>query len=183
MSWPFPPGLPGPRDLQRYAEQLIGAVPRMTAVLAGAEALVVAADGLLAETRSLMARIEGTRLDADQMVRDMDEPFRRLIRLLDALEPSLLRLQPMLERLSESTSPHEVDSMVALIDRLPALTDSVESDVLPVLRTLRSVAPDLHDLLDISRELNELLLNLPGMGRIRKRVEEQQDEDAAGAPG
>jgi hypothetical protein len=48
-----------------------------------------------------------------------------------------------------------------------------------MMRTLGSVSPDLHDLLDVSRELNEMLAKLPGMGRIKKKVDEQQAEDAA----
>ena len=49
-----------------------------------------------------------------------------------------------------------------LIDHLPDLTERVERDVLPVMATLGTVAPDIHDLLDVSRELNEMLAKLPG---------------------
>ena len=62
-----------------------------------------------------------------------------------------------------------------LVDHLPALTDQVERDVLPVLTTLGSVAPDLHELLNVSRELNEILGKIPGIGRLKKRVEEDDD--------
>ena len=61
-----------------------------------------------------------------------------------------------------------------LIDHLPDLTERFERDVLPVMTTLGTVAPDLHDLLDVSRELNEMLGKLPGLGRIKRRVEEEQ---------
>jgi hypothetical protein len=39
------------------------------------------------------------------------------------------------------------------------------------------VAPDLHDLLEVSRELNEMLAGLPGLGRIKKRIDEEQAEE------
>ena len=55
----------------------------------------------------------------------------------------------------------------------------VERDVLPVMTTLGTVAPDLHDLLDVSRELNEMLGKLPGLGRIKRRVEEEQEAEQA----
>ncbi|MGH3336110.1 MAG: hypothetical protein ACRDOZ_09855, partial [Nocardioides sp.] len=80
------------------------------------------------------------------------------------------------ERLAETTDPREVDAMVALVDQLPLLASKLETDVIPVLHTLTSVAPDLHDLLDVSRELNEMLAKLPGMGRLKKRVDEEQAE-------
>jgi hypothetical protein len=44
------------------------------------------------------------------------------------------------------------------------------------------VGPDLHELLFVSRELNEMLGSLPGMGRIKKRVEEEQAEEDAVRP-
>ncbi len=47
----------------------------------------------------------------------------------------------------------------------------METDVIPILESLTSVAPDLHDLLDVSRELNEMLAKLPGMGAIKRRVD------------
>jgi len=102
--------------------------------------------------------------------------------LLAGLEPSLTKLQPTLERLADSTHPQEVDAMVRLIDQLPVLAEQMERDLLPVMRTLGSVAPDLHDLLDVSRELNEMLAKLPGMGRIKKRVDEQQAIDVDTGP-
>ena len=43
----------------------------------------------------------------------------------------------------------------------------------------RPMAPEqllfLHDLLDVSRELNLMLARLPGMGRVKRRVDEQQE--------
>jgi hypothetical protein len=97
--------------------------------------------------------------------------------LLDALEPSLTKLQPTLQTLADTTHPDEVAALVTLVDHLPAVTEQFERDILPVLATLGSVAPDLHDLLDVSRELNEILGKIPGMGRIKRRVEEEEGYD------
>ena len=44
-----------------------------------------------------------------------------------------------------------------------------------MLTTLGSVAPDLHELLNVSRELNEILGKIPGVGRLKRRVEEDDD--------
>ena len=106
----------------------------------------------------------------------------RVVPLLDALEPPLTRLRPTLEKLADTTDPDEVAALVRLVDHLPELTERIERDVLPVMTTLGTVSPDLHDLLDASRELNEMLGKLPGLGRIKRRVEEEQaeQEHAAG---
>jgi ABC-type transporter Mla subunit MlaD len=157
------PPIPGPRDVVQL-------IDRVTGLLASAEQLV-------SDAGELIARIEQTRSAADDVVARTDTTVTRADDLIGQLEPSLTQLQPTLERLAETTEPHEVDALVALVDQLPLLAAKLETDVIPVLNTLTSVAPDLHDLLDVSRELNEMLAKLPGMGIIKKRVDEEQDLD------
>ena len=150
-------------------------LPNPFALLTRATALLTGAEALLAEVRRLLDRIESTRADAGVVIAAVDETRERADLLLEAAQGPLERLLPTLERLAETTDPREVDAMVGLIDRLPLIASRVEADVLPMLQTLSSVAPDLHDLLDVSRELNEMLAKLPGMGRIKKRVDEEQE--------
>ncbi len=176
------PSVPGPRDLLGVAEragegleQLFAAGPRVLALLERAEQVVI-------EVGALVARIEQTRVDAAGVVSRTEETRRRADAVVRALEPSLTKLQPTLERLADTTHPREVDALVQLVDHLPRLADQVERDLLPVMRTLATVAPDVHDLLDVSRELNGMLGELPGMGRIKKRVDEQQALDAETDP-
>jgi hypothetical protein len=167
------PPIPGPRDV-------VSMVERVTGLLGSAEELLRRAVTLLDSVDGLLERIEETRQEADRVVAATDETRTRADALLAGMAPSLERLQPTLERLAETTDPREVDAMVALIDQLPLLAAKMETDVIPVLNSLTTVAPDLHDLLDTSRELNEMLAKLPGMGRIRKRVDEQQEAEGRG---
>jgi hypothetical protein len=167
------PPIPGPRDV-------VVMVERVTGLLGSAEELLRRAVTLLDTVDGLLERIEETRQEADRVVAATDETRTRADALLAGMAPSLERLQPTLERLAETTDPREVDAMVALIDQLPLLAAKMETDVIPVLNSLTTVAPDLHDLLDTSRELNEMLAKLPGMGRIRKRVDEQQEAEGRG---
>jgi hypothetical protein len=220
--------VPGPRDvlsaLERGSEQveaLLGAVPRVLALLDQAEALVaraslivdrveVVADAATAEVARVggvvdaataeVARVGGVvdaataRVDSvgavvdaaatqiervDTVVDGAGVQAGRAAALIDTLEPPLTALQPTLQTLADTTHPEEVAALVTLIDHLPAVTLQVERDVLPVLASLGSVAPDLHELLDVSRELNEILGKIPGVGRLKRRVEEE-DEDGDG---
>lgn len=166
--------LPDPRELPRV---LLGLPERVFGLLDSAEALIGRVDALL-------VRIEGTRQGADAVVRRVDaiagdaEPLvRRMAGLLDRLEPSLTTLEPTLRTLADTTSPAEVQALVTMVDHLPELTLRLETELLPIMGTMGSVAPDIHDLLDVSRELNEMLGKLPGMGRIKKRVEEKQEQE------
>lgn len=120
---------PDPRDL-------LTLLPRVTALLGEAEALV--------------ARIEVTRQSADALVARVGET-------VDRVEDPIERLQPVLERLAETTDEHEVDALVTVVDQLPELSG--------ILRTMSTVAPDLHELLRVSVELNQMLAKLPFRGR------------------
>jgi DNA repair ATPase RecN len=162
------PPIPGPRDLVQLVDRVGG--------------LLASAERLVSDAGDLIGRIEQTRAAADEVVARTDTTVTRADDLVGRLEPSLTRLQPTLERLAETTDPHEVDAMVALVDQLPLLAAKLETDVIPVLHTLTSVAPDLHDLLDVSRELNEMLAKLPGMGRLKKKVDEEQELDPPTRP-
>lgn len=167
------PPIPGPRDVVHLLERVPG-------LLGSAEHLLASAGSVLDSAGALIDRIEETRAEAAAVVARTDETRARADELLDRFQPSIDRLLPTLERLAETTDPDEVDAMVALVDHLPMLVGKLETEVVPILETLSTVAPDLHDLLDTSKELNEMLAKLPGMGRIKERVEKQQEIDDRG---
>lgn len=189
------PSVPGPSDVLQLiersaavAEQLLAAVPRATALIGEAERLVGAAQDLVdrieltrASAQGTVERTETVVTDADRLLQTLtpltarlDGLTARLETLLARVEPSLTTLQPTLERLAETTAPGEVDALVELVDHLPQLAVSMQRDVLPVLGSLGSVAPDVHDLLNVSRELNEMLGQIPGISRMRRRVQEDE---------
>lgn len=181
--------VPGPRDvlaaLERGADQveaLLGAVPRVLALLDQAEVLLARASSAVDRVSVVAddAAAEVVRVGA--VVDRADAQVGRVTGLVDALEPSLTTLQPTLETLADTTHPDEVAALVRLVDHLPELTGRVESEVLPMLATLGSVAPDVHDLLTVARELNDMLAKVPGMGRIKRRIDEQEGDDQTEAP-
>ena len=176
--------VPGPRDvisaLERGGEQveaMVGAVPRALALLDEAESLLVRASAAIGRVREVTEAANVVVVRASAVVDRAEVQVERATGLVDALAPSLLTLQPTLETLADTTHPDEVKALVRLVDHLPEVTERVETDVLPVLGTLGSVAPDLHDLLTVARELNDMLAKVPGMGRIKRRIDEEEGED------
>ena len=188
--------LPDPRD----ALTLIGRSPALLelglSLIPRAAALLDSAEELLSRADALIDRIETTRESADGVVArtdsTIDEANRLVIRaaglvgsieptaeraqrLLDTAAPSLEKLQPTLDRLAETTDPREVDALVALVDQLPQLVGHIEDDVLPMLTSLGTVGPDMHDLLGLVGELNTMLSKVPGINRVRRRADERAD--------
>ena len=187
--------VPGPRDvlsaLERGGDQveaLLGAVPRMLALLDQAELLLtraaavvdraeIVADAAAAEVARVATVVAGAEeriAGVGTVVDGAAVQAERVASLVDVLEPPLTRLQPTLQTLADTTHPDEVAAFVTLVDHVPALTEQLERDVVPVLATLGSVAPDVHELLHVSRELNEILGKIPGIGMLKKRVEEEE---------
>lgn len=139
-------------------------------------------DGATREIRRVGDVVDGAKEKIDAVGPVVDGAavqVGRAASLMDVLEPPLTTLQPTLQTLADTTSPAEVEALVRLVDQLPELTDSMEKDVMPVLATLGTVAPDVHELLVVSRELNEILGKIPGIGRLKRRVEEEEEEDPA----
>jgi ElaB/YqjD/DUF883 family membrane-anchored ribosome-binding protein len=186
--------VPGPRDVVHLIERGADAVESLLAAAPRAAVLLDQASGLMQRVDELLERIEHTRAAADAVVERTDGVVSqaeslvgstgpltdRLKSLLDSAEPSVTKLQPTLERLADTTDPHEVDALVSVIDMLPLLASKIETDVIPVMHSLSTVAPDLHDLLDVSRELNDMLGALPGLGRVKKRIDEEQEAEGRG---
>jgi hypothetical protein len=66
-----------------------------------------------------------------------------------------------------------------MIDELPRLRDHLADDVMPMLGTLDKVGPDLHSLLDVTRDLHLAVAGIPGLRMLRRRGEDKRaDEDA-----
>lgn len=171
-------------------DALAGLVPRGLALLDAAEELLERADGLV-------ARIEQTRSDADDVVRRTDEvvtsanalivrtagtvasaepTLEQAQQMLAGLAPVLDQLQPTLETIASTTSPKEVQALVALVDQLPTAVDAVKNDIMPILESLGTVSPDIHELLDVTRDLNAMLSRVPGMSLVRRRADESDAE-------
>ena len=185
-------GLPGRAiALVDRAEQL---VDRVDALLAAVEAVAARAALVAAEAEAVagragevaagagtvvveagrVARVAGTiAADRRGVVAATAETERSAAALVGGYEPTLRALQPTLTRLAETVDPREVEAMVALVDRLPRLLDSVDTDMLPLLSRLNQMAPDLHAVLDAVEDLRRVVAGLPGVGVLMRRGDEE----------
>ena len=98
----------------------------------------------------------------------------RIGELINAYEPELQRLQPLVSETAGRLSSSDPLALAAMIDTAPGLMHTMEREVVPILQTLGTLAPDMADLLDTSRTLNEMLGAVPGLGRIKKRMDDDE---------
>lgn len=150
-------------------DRIEGTLDRTDRVLDEAERVSAAAGTVVAEADAVAHRAAGTVTAAAEAAGTAAE-------LLAAYEPALRRGAPMATRFVEQLSHEEVTAAIRLVDELPKLKEHLTADVLPILATLDRVGPDLHDLLDVTRDLKLAVAGIPGLGMLRRRGEKLTDE-------
>ncbi|GAB3955264.1 hypothetical protein GCM10027614_64010 [Micromonospora vulcania] len=140
-------------------------------VVREADAVAGTAGRVVAEAEAVASRAAGT-------VGTAAEAAATAAELLAAYEPALRRAAPMAGRFVEQLSHEELTAAIHLIDELPKLKEHLTADILPILATLDRVGPDLHDLLDVTRDLKLAVAGIPGLGMLRRRGEKLTDETA-----
>ncbi|MFB9851420.1 hypothetical protein ACFFMR_13615 [Micromonospora andamanensis] len=150
------------REVAVISAAATAAVDNATAV-AGAAAVVVES------ARSVAGR-------AAETVGTAAEAAATAAELLSAYEPALRRAAPMANHFVEQLSHEELTAAVRLVDELPKLRQHLTADVLPILATLDRVGPDLHDLLDVTRDLKLAVAGIPGLSMLRRRGEKLNDD-------
>jgi hypothetical protein len=192
--------VPSPGDVlhavdavRRQGLMLVELLPRTTALLDRMDVLTVEAEDLLARTDAVLSQAEvatgaaasvaeqagrllaasdTVRKRADRVVSGATGMVDRLDAQLRLFEPLLRRLAPTVQRLVDTTAPGEIDAAVGLIDRLPRVLTHLDDDVLPMMRQLDRVGPDLHALLEVVEDVRQVVTGLPGVSLLRKRADE-----------
>lgn len=124
-----------------------------------AQHVVATADDITTKASNAVAKAERSTEAADG--------------LLAAYEPAARRAAPMLDRFVGELSQEEVTAAIRLVDQLPTLTEHVLSDILPILRTLDRVGPEIHELLEVTHDLRRAIVGIPGFKYFRRRGEDR----------
>lgn len=131
-------------------------VARISQIAENADRVVVGAASVTVRAETLIEAIEQTSDIAQQ--------------LLEIYEPIAVQLAPLAGRFASELSESEVSAAIKLIDQLPELTERV-AEVLPILATLGSVSPEIHELLNVAKDLKQAIVGVPGFHFLRKRGE------------
>ncbi|MGD9985190.1 hypothetical protein [Pseudonocardia sp.] len=169
------------------AEKLVATVG---GVAADAETIVRTAGGVATEAATVVGAAQGVALQAGQVVDGAALVARRAdevvgaagstsdaaTALLATWEPVSQRAAPLARAFVDELSEDEVRAAIQLVDHLPALTEHLENDIMPILATLDRVGPDVHELLDVLKEVRQAILGIPGFTFFRRRGEEKADD-------
>ncbi|MET9632941.1 hypothetical protein ABZX92_36340 [Lentzea sp. NPDC006480] len=179
-------------DLIGEVEQLVrkvsGTVDAIDGIVKKADALVertthVVADAEKAvdEVRAITASAGDITERAAQVVTTAGHTAHTANELISIYEPIAKQAQPLAQRFVEELSPHEVEAAIKLVDELPVLTEHLTSDILPILATLDRVGPEVHQLLEVTSDMRQAILGIPGFGFMRRRGEKKEEEEGVKA--
>lgn len=145
-------------------------------VIRRADEMVTRTERVLAETEALVGRAKAVTAAAEGVTTDAGHIARTARELMDSYAPIAQKAHPLAQRFVDDLSPHEVDAAVQLVDQLPVLTRHLIDDVLPILATLDRVGPDIHQLLEVTNDVRQAILGIPGFTFMRRRGAEKEDD-------
>ena len=96
--------------------------------------------------------------------------------LLEIFQPMTERGAPLLQHFLDEFSVEELQALIRLVDQVPQFTEHMETDIMPVLCKLDQVGPDVHELLDVLKDVRLAIHGLPGFALFRRRGADREDE-------
>ena len=181
---------------------LVALVNELNALVVEARAFMVASRLTQQQAAQLVAEVEGTRgqvqaiidsarrteADAQRTAADAQRTVssaatavveaRDLIgdvrSLMERFEPALRKLAPVADSVADQITVEDAEALTALARSAPELVDKLSNDVVPVLDSLDTVGSDLREVMDTTQQMDEMLGAVPGLGRVKKRIERQQ---------
>ena len=173
----------------------LSAVPQLVELLGELNALVLEAREVVADSRitqqqaaRLVNEVESTRRQAQQVAnnasrteadaaaavaqaRDLVGDIRSL---LQRVRPALGKLAPIFDFVADELTVDHAEALTGLIQDAPSLIEKLSNDVVPVLDSLGTVGADLREVVDTTEQMDEMLGAVPGLGRVKKRIETQK---------
>ena len=148
-------------------------VARVDAVAGAAERTVLAASAVAGEAAAVVSRAVAVTDSAAVVVTSSEKitaaASQGAADLLGTFEPLATAAAPLARTFIDELSPHEVAAAVRMVDQLPKLAEHLETDIMPILATLDRVGPDMHELLNVVKDLRLAINGIPGLAYLRRR--------------
>ncbi len=156
-------------------DRVDAAVDRVDAVVDGVERTAGRAD-------QVVERIIPITGAADAVLESVGATSARAQALLEVFSPMAERSAPLLQHFIDEFSVEELHALIRLIDQVPQFTAHMETDIMPVLAKLDQVGPDVHELLDVLKDVRLAIQGLPGFSLFRRRGADREEELADERP-
>lgn len=152
---------------------------RIEALMNHIETLMTRIDRVIDSADAVVASVQRTTGAADEVVAAASVASHTALELIELFDPIAKQAEPMARKFVDNLSDEEVDAAIAMVDQLPGLLDHMEA-LLPILTTLDTVSPEIHELLGVTKDVRRAVIGIPGFKFFRNRGEEKlADEESA----
>lgn len=151
-------------------------------VAEAADAVVVRVAGVADTADRLVERVAPITGAAEAVLESVGATGAEAHALLETFRPITERGAPLLQHFVDEFSVQELQALIRLIDQVPRFAEHLESDVMPVLAKLDQVGPDVHELLDVLKDVRLAIQGVPGFALFRRRGADKEDELVDGRP-
>jgi hypothetical protein len=139
-------------------------------------AVTIAFVSLILSARQQRADARAVAESAATVVSTADHASASAQTLIGLYEPLATKAAPLAQRFVDDLTEEEIHAAIGLVNHLPELTLRMEG-LLPILATLDTVSPEIHQLLEEVQGVRQAIQGVPGFKFFRKRGEAQEDED------
>lgn len=145
---------------------------RIEALLSHIETLMTRIDSVIDSADAVVADVQRTTGAADDVVASASVASHTALELIELFDPIAKKSEPMARRFVDNLSDDEVDAAIAMVDQLPGLLAHMEA-LLPILATLDTVSPEIHELLGVTKDVRRAVIGIPGFKFFRNRGEDK----------
>ncbi|MDV8020496.1 ribulose 1,5-bisphosphate carboxylase large subunit [Rhodococcus sp. IEGM 1330] len=149
---------------------------RIEALLNHIETLMTRIDRVIDSADAVVASVQRTTGAADEVVASASVASHTALELIELFDPIAKQAEPMARKFVDNLSDEEVDAAIAMVDQLPGLLDHMEA-LLPILATLDSVSPEIHELLGVTKDVRRAVIGIPGFKFFRNRGEDKLNDE------
>lgn len=168
-------------EADRAVERVHNTVGAADSVVGETEVLVGRAQPLLRFGEDTIARVqpvvEASLRQAAFDPSRAEEMAQRVLAVVSYAERTVHLLQPLSDEVLASLDPHEIQAITAMIDTVPQVAESLRNDVLPVLASLDTVAPEIHEILEVAKECLEAFSGIPGFRFLQRRGDRDDNDE------
>ena len=163
-------------EAERLVTRVGDTLDRVDAVTGPGDAVVDRVERVTGNAEQVVERIIPITGAADAVLESVGATSAGAQALLEVFQPMTERGAPLLQHFLDEFSVEELHALIRLIDHVPQFTEHMETDIMPVLAKLDQVGPDVHELLDVLKDVRLAIQGLPGFSLFRRRGAEREDE-------
>lgn len=145
---------------------------RIDGLMARVDELLTSVEKITADAAAAIENVEKTNRDAAEVVDGAGTTSDKALALITEFEPITAKAMPMAKVFVDNFSDEEVQAAIQMIDHLPELMDRMET-IMPILATMDTVAPEIHQLLEVTKDVRKAVIGIPGFKFFRNRGEER----------